>query len=107
MYEIQRLPVFFGGGRANDLWVCSTLALRSSSYYNPHHDELPVQMVGLYNDPEGDTIFDRSNKTSTSANNNLQTQTIEGLKKRVIELEAIITSSQEVSFWILVWGTFQ
>ena len=53
-------------------------------------------MVGLYKDPEGDTIFDNSKSTAggtTVMNNNLQTRTIEGLKGRVTELEAIVAST--------------
>ncbi len=50
-------------------------------------------MVGLYTDPKGDTIFDNSKSTAVTMNNNLQTQTIEGLRGKVTELESIVASS--------------
>ena len=44
-----------------------------------------IQMVGLYKDPKGETIFTKGTCTVT---NNLPTQTIDELKKRVTPLEA-------------------
>ena len=67
---------------------------------------LYLQMVGLYKDPKGDTIFDKSKSTvGGTMNNNLQTQTIEGLKNKVTELEAIVAStggSLVVRFFVCV-----
>lgn len=62
------------------------------------HEVLPpppthMQMVGLYKDPNGDTIFDKSKSTMATMNNNLQMQTIEGLRNKVTELEAIMAST--------------
>ena len=47
-------------------------------------------MVGLYKDPKGERIFDKS--TLSTATPNFQSQTMEDLKKRVTELEAKVAS---------------
>ena len=47
-----------------------------------------MQMVGLYKDPKGERIFTKGTVTS-----NLPTQTMDELKKRVTELEAIVVKS--------------
>lgn len=52
-------------------------------------------MVGLYRDPDGSTIFNKSSKVTTSNTDNLQMHTIEGLKKRITELEVIAYGSQK------------
>ena len=50
-------------------------------------------MVGLYKDPKGERIFDKSKSSgSVTCTTNFQTQTMEDLKKRVKELEAIVAS---------------
>ena len=51
-----------------------------------------MQMVGLYKDPKGEKIFEKS--TLSTATPNFQSQTMEDLKKRVTELEAIVASER-------------
>ena len=47
-----------------------------------------IQMVGLYRDPEGETIFEKSSKSiPASSTSNHQTQTIDSLRGRIKELE--------------------
>ena len=49
-------------------------------------------MVGLYKDPKGEKIFEKS--TLSTATPNFQSQTMEDLKKRVTELEAIVANKK-------------
>ena len=49
-------------------------------------------MVGLYKDPKGKRIFDKSKKSVNSTNS--QIKTVEDLKKRVTELEAIVATTE-------------
>ena len=51
-----------------------------------------MQMVGLYKDPKGETIFEKSSPSTTAPD--FQSQTIEDLQKRVSELEAIVASKR-------------
>lgn len=61
-------------------------------------------MVGLYKDPEGETIFDKinSNSLATTANNSEHGKTIQSLRSRVMELESIIATRNEVYRQLLV-----
>ena len=66
----------------------------------------PLQMVGLYNDPKGNTIFDKADAAVTrgSINNSLDNicedtlgrnrKTIESLRKRILELESALSQKQ-------------
>ena len=51
-------------------------------------------MIGLYKDPEGSTIFEKSEGQGSMPASNFQTQTIDSLKQRVKDLEEIVTELQ-------------
>ena len=49
-------------------------------------------MVGLYKDPKGERIFDSDGAVTAAGTTIFENQTVEDLRKRVRELEAVIAS---------------
>ena len=65
-----------------------------------------MQMVALYHDPGGETVFDRSDTTYVPATtiSNSDTDT---LRKRVKELEAQVAKQQVCNMRTLQWSKLQ